>query len=260
MYRALVLLAVGLLLSGCPALQKDRVEARRTGYYIVDRGDTLYSIAFDRGLDFRDVAAWNGIRVPYTIYPGQRLRLIAPPGYVRPATPMATAPPAKKTPATKPPATQTRPAPKQPAAATKPPAQTKHAPAPTKPAPAGKPVWQWPTQGQVIRGFSADGTTKKGIAIAGKSGQPVRASAAGRVVYSGSGLIGYGELIIIKHNENFLSAYAHNERILVREGEDVKAGQQIARLGSTGTDRPMLHFEIRYDGKPVDPMRYLPKR
>jgi lipoprotein NlpD len=112
----------------------------------------------------------------------------------------------------------------------------------------------------VIRTFPSGETGKRGIGISGTRGQPVRAAAPGRVVYSGSGLVGYGQLIIVKHDENFLSAYAHNEKLLVNEGMDVAGGQQIAQLGDTGTDRPMLHFEIRYDGRPVDPMRYLPRR
>jgi lipoprotein NlpD len=111
-----------------------------------------------------------------------------------------------------------------------------------------------------MRPFPTGDTGKRGIGIAGVRGQPVRAAAPGRVVYSGSGLVGYGQLIIVKHDQNFLSAYAHNEKLLVNEGVEVAGGQQIARLGDTGTDRPMLHFEIRYDGRPVDPLRYLPRR
>lgn len=120
--------------------------------------------------------------------------------------------------------------------------------------------WQWPTDGKVIRGFSANDPGKKGLDIGGKPGQSVRATAPGQVVYSGGGLIGYGQLIIIKHDKDYLSAYAHNRKLLVKEDDRVRGGQQIAELGSTGTDRPMLHFEIRHQGKPVDPLKLLPKR
>jgi lipoprotein NlpD len=112
----------------------------------------------------------------------------------------------------------------------------------------------------VIRAFSRYGNGKKGIDIAGQLGQPIQAASSGKVVYTGDGLVGYGRLIIIKHGHNFLSAYAHNRRLLVREGEQVHTGQMIAELGSTGTTRPMLHFEIRQDGQPVNPLQYLPRQ
>ncbi|WP_235263480.1 peptidoglycan DD-metalloendopeptidase family protein [Nitrincola sp. A-D6] len=124
---------------------------------------------------------------------------------------------------------------------------------------AGQPAWRWPVDGQIIRRFSAIEGGSKGIDIAGKSGDPVVAAADGRVVYAGSGLLGYGNLVIINHNRQFLSAYAHNSRILVSENDMVKSGTKIAEMGQTGTDRVQLHFEIRRDGKPVDPLTYLPK-
>lgn len=120
--------------------------------------------------------------------------------------------------------------------------------------------WQWPAQGQRISGFVAGDQTRQGVDIAGKSGDPVRAAADGEVVYSGNGLIGYGELVIIKHSPSLLSAYGHNRRRLVQEGDRVKGGQQIAEMGSSSASRDMLHFEIRRDGKPVDPLAFLPKR
>ncbi|MGY8868558.1 MAG: peptidoglycan DD-metalloendopeptidase family protein, partial [Methylophagaceae bacterium] len=120
--------------------------------------------------------------------------------------------------------------------------------------------WRWPMQGKVISTYSKSATGRKGIDIAGKSGQKVGAAATGKVVYSGNGLPRYGNLIIIKHNDSYLSAYAHNKNLLVKEGQHVKAGQKIALLGRTGTQRDQLHFEIRRNGKPVDPMRFLPKR
>jgi lipoprotein NlpD len=120
--------------------------------------------------------------------------------------------------------------------------------------------WHWPHSGTVIANFSSSGKVNKGIDIAGNPGDSVKAAADGSVVYAGNGLLGYGNLIIVNHNEHYLSAYAHNRKILVKEGEGVKAGQVIAELGSTGTDKPKLHFEIRKNGNPVDPSRYLPRR
>src|SRR5690606_29496112 len=134
-------------------------------------------------------------------------------------------------------------------------------PQPTTPPPVTSNVaWRWPTEGQVASRFAAGDPTRQGIDIVGRSGQPVRAAADGVVVYSGSGLVGYGELVIVKHDEQWLSAYGHNRTRLVNEGARVKAGQQIAEMGSTGAARDMLHFEIRYNGKPVDPLQYLPRR
>ena len=121
-------------------------------------------------------------------------------------------------------------------------------------------AWRWPTDGQILNRYSAGDPTRQGIDIVGKGGQPVRAAADGVVVYSGSGLVGYGELVIVKHDEQWLSAYGHNRTRLVNEGARVKAGEQIAEMGSTGAAREMLHFEIRYNGKPVDPLQYLPRR
>lgn len=237
-------LMVGLLLlAGCGSPmapvsdRSDRGAAPRTapGQYRVQRGDTLYSISFSYGLDYRDVAAWNDIGPPYRIYPGQRLRLRAP----------ATAAPPQ----------QARAQPSRPAASTR-----RVEPRREDPTPRQRTLhWQWPTRGEVIRTFSATDNGKKGIDIAGKSGQPVRAAADGEVVYSGEGLLRYGKLIIIKHDQTFFSAYAHNRVLLVAEGQRVKSGQTIAELGSTGTTRPMLHFEVRRNGHPVDPLGYLPR-
>nr|WP_255722110.1 peptidoglycan DD-metalloendopeptidase family protein [Ectothiorhodospira lacustris] len=292
-----------LMVSGCAAV-KPEDPAFRSGTYTVRQHETLYSIAWRYGLEWQALARWNGIREPYTIYPGQRLRMNPPPGQSRTASaPTPAATPAPRTTAATPRETRTEPPPRAatptpapPASASARPAPTASVPPPTssspaptpppsssasstppRPAPVAQPVrepatptsapaatgplvWQWPTEGQVVRRFDAQGTGKKGIAITGQRGQPVRAAAPGRVVYSGSGLVGYGKLIIIKHNDSYLSAYGHNEKILVNEGATVSAGQQIALLGDTGTDRPMLHFEIREDGKPVDPLRYIPDR
>lgn len=208
----------------------------------VQRGDTLYRIAVNNGISPMDLALWNRISAPYTIYPGQTLQLYPGSGSARPTT-------ASSRPATPASGSASRPA--QP-------------PAPVAP-PAGVPAnsgfaWRWPADGQIVGRFVQGDASKQGIDIAGAAGQPVRAAADGVVVYSGSGLVGYGELIIVKHSETWLSAYGHNRKRLVNEGQTVKAGQQIAEMGRSGTSRDMLHFEIRYNGRPVDPLVYLPKR
>lgn len=239
--------------------------------YVVARGDTLYGIAFRHGLDYRDVAVWNGIRSPYTIHPGQRIRL-APPGGRVPA--VATAPQPARPTTTPPATTPARPATPSSspttstgtavAPVTSPPAappSTPPAPQPQTPAvPAGPVRWQWPAQGQIIGRFVAGDATRQGVQIAGNAGDPVRAAGDGVVVYSGAGLVGYGELVIIKHTDEWLSAYGHNRRRLVNEGQTVRAGEQIAELGRTGASRDMLHFEIRRNGRPVDPLPLLPAR
>jgi len=231
----------------------------RDGVHVVQRGETLYGISFRYGLRYQDVAAWNGIPDPYLIAVGQRLRVspsrggavaIAPPPPRRPPPPVA--PP--QTPAPPPVvATNTQPSP--------PPVT---APRPTPPAPlvpiSGSPTWQWPTTGEIVGRYVTGDQTRQGIDIAGRSGQDVRASADGVVVYSGAGLVGYGELIIVKHSEEWLSAYAHNSQRLVGEGTRVSAGQVIAKMGRTGAPRDMLHFEIRRNGKPIDPLQQLPRR
>lgn len=207
--------------------------------YSVRRGDTLYSIAWQHGLNVDQLAGMNAIRKPYTIYTGQRLR-------VRPGSTSTAPPPRPAAP---------------PAPRSAPPPATR--PAAAKPAPQLPSVvkhWVWPTQGRVTNGYRPNAPGKKGIDISGKNGQPVKAAAVGKVVYSGSGLVGYGRLIIIKHNETLLSAYGHNSKLLVSEGDYVKAGQEIANMGSSGTDRTQLYFEIRKNGKPVNPLRYLPRK
>jgi lipoprotein NlpD len=275
--------------------------------YTVKRGDTLYQIALDNGLDYRELAAWNNVQNVDRIFIGQVLRLTAPGEAVAAGAPtgegvttapLRTAPPISGTPATPgaPTATPLAPAPGAPpspiaqgnlkttpkalklaysdqavrdltAAATAgpPPASEVARPpvvAETRPPPADdgdddRLDWLWPAKGKVIAGFS-ESANLKGIDIAGTAGEPVVASAAGKVVYAGSGLRGYGKLIIIKHNKTYLSAYAHNREILVKEGDQVKKGQKIAEMGNSDADQVKLHFEIRRLGKPMDPTRYLP--
>lgn len=206
---------------------------------VVQKGDTLYSIARRQGVAVGDLARWNNLPAPYTIYPGQRLVLGQSGGNRGTAS----------TP------TRTVVAPKPSGSAATP------APAPAQKAPVSSGfAWRWPAQGVLLSTYVEGNNTRQGIAIGGSSGQPVVSAADGVVVYSGAGLVGYGELIIVKHNEQWLSAYGHNRTRLVAEGQKVKAGQQIAEMGRSGADREKLHFEIRYNGKPVDPLLYLPKR
>ena len=238
--------------------------ARRTpvtsGQYIVRRGDTLYSIAFRFGWDWKALARAMASRRPI---PSRSVSY--PFGGRAPAQPSV----AKNTPVVAPPVA-TKPALVPPAVSTSVPAKPAPAPASTTTPPssgatpvvAGPAVsgWAWPASGSLIGRFASNGSLNKGIDIAGQLGQPVLAASGGTVVYAGSGLRGYGELVIIKHNETYVSAYGHNRRLLVREGQQVKVGQSIAEMGSTGTDRVKLHFEIRRQGKPVDPLQYLPRR
>lgn len=214
---------------------------RAAKYHVVNRGETLYSIAWNYGKNFKHLASINGIKHPYTIYPGQKIRLKSTrkKGVSKPKKPNKnkvverSKPKAKKTPI------------------------VRHS---NNQRSVGKIRWQWPTRGKVIGSFSSNARFNKGIDIAGKLGEPVYSAAKGRVVFAGSGLRGYGKLVIIHHDDKYLSAYAHNNKLLVKENQVIKAGQKIAEIGSTGTNRPKLHFEIRKDGKPVDPLRYLPKR
>ena len=216
--------------------------------HVVNSGDTLYAIAWRYQLDYKDVARWNGIRSPYVIYPRQRIRL-KPPVTAKPVKPLQPGP-----------VVSGQPAPVQPQPK-KAPGKVVRQPGPVTGKPA-KPVaavsikWQWPTRGKMLKSGSA--AASKGLDFRGESGQKIVAAAAGEVVYSGSGLLGYGKLIIIKHNETYLSAYAYNKKIMVSEGDTVTAGQQIATMGIGIKGLPTLHFEIRKNGKPADPLKYLP--
>ncbi|MCO5784980.1 LysM peptidoglycan-binding domain-containing protein [Pseudomonas sp. G11-1] len=233
-----------------------RAEQVTSGSHVVQRGETLYQIAFRYGWDWKALAANNNLRQPFTIYPGQRISLETRSSAVARA-PTRT-PPAASRPTSSPPVRSTpapAPAPVKSGAEKQ---TVTNKPAST-PAPAALTGWQWPAQGPLIARFQSNASLNKGIDIAGQLGQPVFAAANGSVVYAGRGLIGYGDMIIIKHDDDFLSAYAHNSRLLVKEGEQVRVGQKIAEMGSSGTDRVKLHFEIRRRGQPVDPLGYLPK-
>lgn len=249
MRRWLLLLLPAALLTGCGAHM----------HHVVEPGETLYSIGFLYGYDYREIAQWNGIRPPYTLKPGQVLRVV-PPQTGSPPPKVKPKPPARK------PAPVVGPVKIAPRVVdrTETPKVQSVAPLPEKPPVASwpkNPRWQWPAESRrVVRTFSAKDPGRKGIDIAGRRGDPVYAAAAGKVVYAGSGLARYGQLIIIRHNEKYLSAYAHNDKLRVKEGDVIRAGQRIADMGSSGAQRPLLHFEIRRDGKPVNPLRYLPQR
>ncbi len=235
--------------------------------HVVRRDETLYRIATQNGLDWRDVARRNGIGPPYLIYPGQRIRLAGAAGLGGSAPSVSPVQPATTTrPSSAPSDTVARAGPSPTPAREAAGAASRPSPSTTTTAPAGAGAaagtlqWHWPADGPVLRAFSNSASTRRGLAIGGQRGDEVRAATDGEVVYAGSGLVGYGRLIIIKHDARFISAYGHNQELLVREGEIVRAGQRIASLGDSGADRPMLHFEIRVDGAPVDPTRYLPRR
>ncbi len=346
--QATALVALAALLGACATVNEAPVEDRSTSLaaargapgsaneHVVVAGDTLYGVAFRHDLDYRRLAAWNDIASPYTIRPGQRLRLTpppAPPGapaaasvaspaqpafdgttqtYAAgdaavssaaplqveplaaeplvpapaPTAPSAAPPPARPAPApgpvsaaigaggaeASPARTPSQPPPTPAPTTSTPPPRPSAAPAPT-PAAAAPPLaiakaptqtvggvaWRWPTDGRVANRYVAGDPARQGVDILGREGQSITAAADGEVVYSGNGLLGYGELVIIKHSGDFLSAYGHNRRRLVAEGTRVRAGQPIAEMGKAG-GLERLHFEIRRDGKPVDPLAYLPRR
>ena len=280
-YWLLLALLSAMVLSGCanknrPAPVEDRSpnaarapakmvasadNAGKPGYYSVKSGDTLIRIGMDNGQSWRDIARWNNIENPNLIETGQVLRVTPPEEtgvVVRPvsSTNVVTSPaPAN---------TASAPAPASNTASVRPPASA------ANPSNASTPTnnlantdsaedtvsFQWPTRGNVLAGF--DEVKNKGIDIAGKAGDPVLAAADGKVVYAGSGLRGYGNLVILKHNNTYLTAYAHNQSLLVKEDQAIKRGQKIAEMGNSDADQVKLHFEIRRQGKPVDPAKYLP--
>ncbi|CAA0107746.1 peptidoglycan DD-metalloendopeptidase family protein [Zhongshania aliphaticivorans] len=238
--------------SGGSAPVSDRYNPSESppSYYVVSAGDTLFSIAWRYGFNVKGLATANSLAAPYTIYPGQALVLQESTRAIASVS--------------KPAATVHKPSRSSSGKSVKNAAASVNAPKPAvKPLPSvsnSAGVWRWPVEGPLVRRFVATGQAHKGIDIKGKMGEPVRASKAGVVVYSGSGLVGYGNLLILKHSDRYLSAYGHNRRLLVKEGDSVKAGTVIAELGDSGTDSPKVHFEVRIDGKPVDPLRLLPRR
>ncbi len=282
---ALAVVAVGLLLGGCGSKVPNRApvedrgagagkhgtvvmdpntqavkqlpgfeNAGKPGYYTVKPGDTLIRIGLDHGQASRDIARWSSLDNPNRIEVGQVLRVVPPttasetsgaatkPVTLASVTPVAAAPAASA-------AKQAAPAP----------SSASSTPAPAAAATAEDEIaWIWPTNGTVLAGF--DEVKNKGLDIGGTVGDPVLAAADGRVVYVGAGLRGYGNLIILKHNNTYLTAYAHNQTLLIKEDQSVRKGQKIAEMGSSDADRVKLHFEVRRQGKPVDPAKYLPAR
>lgn len=230
--RIAVCLTLGLLLAGCSGkntYNRDYDKLPKGSYtgksYTVKRGDTLYYIAWITDSEVSDLARINKIRPPYSLEVGQKLRLSG-------SAPTKTAATRRKT--------------------------SSSAIAKQTPPPGAARCWRWPTSGRIVQAYSNADGGNKGIDIAGKRGQPIYASAKGKVVYVGNQLRGYGNLIMIKHGEDFITAYAHNDTTLVRNGQDVKVGQKIGTMGSTGTDSVFLHFQIRYRATALDPQRYLP--
>jgi lipoprotein NlpD len=238
-------------------------NAGKPGYYMVKPGDTMIRIGLENGQNWRDVVRWNNLENPNLIEVGQVLRVI-PPAIDNTNTQVVTRPVTSGAVATAPvqAGSAARPASAPIAGALPPPAAPAAAPVPVPlPSAAGSDEdvgWIWPANGMLVAGF--DEAKNKGLDISGKDGDAVLASADGRVVYAGAGLRGYGNLVILKHNNTFLTAYAHNKSLLVKEDQTVKRGQKIAEMGNSDADRVKLHFEIRRQGKPVDPAKYLPSR
>ena len=244
--KFLVLCSVIILSSGCISFVKkeqgysrvSRTANKAVTHHRVKVGETLYSIAFQYGRDHRDLIRWNQIRRPYTIYPNQKLRVV----------PINSD---KKKLANN----RVRIEPQKVIKSRKIPQKTR-----TNYVSNSKLKWIWPTKGKVVSTFSIRDPGRRGIDIVGRKGQAINAAATGRVVYSGSGLRGYGNLIILKHNDAYFSAYAHTENVVVKENEKVKLGQRIADMGNTSSEKTKLHFEIRRNGKPVNPLNSLPRR
>ncbi|MGL6314761.1 peptidoglycan DD-metalloendopeptidase family protein [Vibrio sp. WXL103] len=284
--------------SGLSKYENSQRGSYRGSFYEVQKGDTLYYIAYITDKDVKEIIQNNRLKEPYTIFPGQRLRLwgrsYQAPVYgqapqptqpsvsqtsnkpvVAAAPVVAKAPPPKESNNSKTVTPPAKPEPKPQVATPVPQKQVDQSKSKeyvgarsqqtvnkssqnSQPANGKVATWLWPTKGRVIKNFSAGNQGNKGIDIAGQRGQAIVSTADGSVVYSGSALRGYGNLVIVKHNDDYLSAYAHNDKLLVNEGQSIKAGQQIATMGSSGTDSVRLHFEIRYQGKSVNPKKYLP--
>ena len=245
----------------------EEVDPFQRATYTVQPGDTLFAIAWYSGNDYRDIARYNNLKEPYLIQPGEKLRLTPPPQPTRPAAPVskpvvATAPQHRATNVNGRTSTNStqrgvdRPQEQAYGESEK----NVNEQQVRRSFPAKVRRWIWPAEGNIVGRFSTAESGNKGIDIANAAGTPIMAAADGKVVYTGEALRGYGKLIIIKHTDTFLSAYAHNDRILVQEQQWVKAGEQIGTMGSSGTDKVMLHFEVRYRGKSLDPMRYLPRQ
>lgn len=230
-FRIAISLAIALLIAGCSGNKSSDPGSYSGNVYTVKRGDTLYRISRMTGTSVKDLARLNNISAPYTIEVGQRLKVNG--------------------------TTKTASSSRKSSGKTAAVAPSSAVPQSSWP-PVGQRCWRWPTSGKVILPYSTADGGNKGIDIAGSRGQPVVASGAGTVVYVGNQLRGYGNLVMIKHGEDYITAYAHNEALLVNNGQKVKAGEKIATMGSSGADGVQLHFQIRYRATAIDPQRYLP--
>lgn len=229
-------------------LTKNLKNNIKSSEYIVRKGETLYSISWRADIDVRTLAKYNNISSPYQIYPGQKIFLKATSSKANKNKPVA-----KKTTKSK---AKAR---KKPVAQRKKQAYGENVDREKVDLNQKVRTWQWPAKGKIIKGYSSAKQGNKGIDIEGQRNDPIKSAADGKVVYAGNALRGYGRLIIVKHNDDYLSAYAHNDTILVKENQEVKQGQTIARMGDTDAQRVMLHFEVRFRGKSVNPLKYLPK-
>ena len=229
---AIFLLTLTLLLAGCSGSKSSNMGSYSGAVYTVKRGDTLYRISRVTGTSVKDLARLNNISPPYTIEVGQKLKVNGSSSATAKKTTSSKGKTAKVTPS--------------------------YAVPQSSWPPVGQRCWIWPASGKVVAPYSTSEGGNKGIDIAGARGAPVYASGAGKVVYVGDQLRGYGNLIMIKHGEDYITAYAHNDTMLVNNGQNVKAGQKIATMGNTGTDSVKLHFQIRYCATAIDPQRYLP--
>ena len=243
-------------LAGCfggtlpaPVLEREQPASKRGMTHTVGPGETLYSIAWAYNMSVRGLAVTNGMTSPYTIFPGQKLVVAESSGRVKAPKTKTNTTIAKRTDRAISPAPVAKKTPPHKSQASSVSLDKNRYPF----------RWQWPAKGKLIRSYSSSSAVHKGIDIQGILGQPVRAANSGKVVYAGSGLVGYGLLLIIKHDDHYLSAYGHNSKLLVAEGDSIKVGQVIAKFGDSGTDSVKLHFEIRREGKPVDPLKLLPK-
>lgn len=247
---------IGLLIGGCGSTGPAPVDGWDwkgpvpQGYYLVRKGDTLAEIAQRRGVRFRTLAQWNGLKSPYTIYAGRLLRIQPPDGSPAPRRGYVAGTGSKSAESASRVIRST---------GSKTAAAAKSAAPGSRRAASGVP-WEWPLDGRLVQGYLQGDRTHQGIRIGGRAGEQVRAAADGKVVYSGSGLKGYGNLIIVKHNKKYLSAYGFNRRLYVKEGDNVSRGQAIAEVGQGPEGAYLLHFEVRRDGTAVDPILYLPPR
>ncbi len=248
----LVYIVLFLMLAACsvqsmraPVMERSKLSKHRPEYHIVHQGETSYSIAWRYGMDYRELVSTNKLKAPYVLVPGQSLRLSPSLGSLKGQARARVN------------TQQVKVSGKNIAAGN---ASKKQQIKAAERGSQSSNQWLWPVKGALVSAFATSGRINKGIDISGKLGESVRSTQSGTVVYAGSGLLGYGKLIIVKHSKQYLSAYAHNSKIVVQEGQAVMAGAKIAEMGTSGTNGPMLHFEIRRDGRPVNPLHLLPKR